>query len=401
MSSDTVIAAEGAVPAAVRRPLWPRIRRAIFWTHLAAGCSAGVVIFMMSVTGVLLTYERQIMASLEAASWAEHPADAERMTVEALLESVRGEDFRPAQVVVRSDPAAPVQISAGRRNRVELDAVTGAEVPPGAPAVDEFFTTLMRIHRWFALEGDARDTGKAITGAANLAFLFILLSGLVIWLPPVWKRAFLLAQIRFSRRYPTAKARDYNWHHVIGIWSLVPLVFIVASATVFNYGWASEVLYGIAGAKPRAEAETDAPAATPLAGALDTDALLTAASAAAGDWERLTLTLPETGAESVELIVDRGNGAQVQHQTVMTVDRRSGAVLSEVQRYGDDPGRYARFVNRFLHTGEIYGIPGQTIAGLVSLGGALLVWTGLALAWRRLIAQPMRRRAAAARRVAG
>ena len=39
---------------------------------------------------------------------------------------------------------------------------------------------------------------------------------------------------------------------------------------------------------------------------------------------------------------------------------------------------------RFAHTGEVLGIPGQTIAGLVSAGGAVLVWTGMALAWRRL-----------------
>jgi hypothetical protein len=38
---------------------------------------------------------------------------------------------------------------------------------------------------------------------------------------------------------------------------------------------------------------------------------------------------------------------------------------------------------RFAHTGEVAGIVGQTVAGLVSAGGAFLVWTGLALAFRR------------------
>jgi uncharacterized iron-regulated membrane protein len=38
---------------------------------------------------------------------------------------------------------------------------------------------------------------------------------------------------------------------------------------------------------------------------------------------------------------------------------------------------------RFAHTGEVLGLPGQTVAGIVSAGGAVLVWTGLALAWRR------------------
>jgi hypothetical protein len=49
-------------------------------------------------------------------------------------------------------------------------------------------------------------------------------------------------------------------------------------------------------------------------------------------------------------------------------------------------GRRARSWLRFAHTGEVYGTFGQTIAGLVSLGGAVLVWTGLSLAFRRLMA---------------
>jgi len=34
------------------------IRTVLFWAHLAAGTVAGVVILIMSVTGVALTYEK-------------------------------------------------------------------------------------------------------------------------------------------------------------------------------------------------------------------------------------------------------------------------------------------------------------------------------------------------------
>jgi uncharacterized iron-regulated membrane protein len=37
-----------------------QIRKIIFWCHLTAGVFAGVIILIMSVTGVLLAYERQI-----------------------------------------------------------------------------------------------------------------------------------------------------------------------------------------------------------------------------------------------------------------------------------------------------------------------------------------------------
>lgn len=57
-------------------------------------------------------------------------------------------------------------------------------------------------------------------------------------------------------------------------------------------------------------------------------------------------------------------------------------------------GRRARSWLRFAHTGEFYGLTGQTIAGLASLGGAFLVYTGLSLALRGLAAWLKRRRAA-------
>ena len=46
-------------------------------------------------------------------------------------------------------------------------------------------------------------------------------------------------------------------------------------------------------------------------------------------------------------------------------------------------GRRLRMYSRFLHTGELFGLIGQTVAALCTLAAILLVWTGLALAWRR------------------
>ncbi|MGY0649482.1 MAG: PepSY domain-containing protein, partial [Paraglaciecola chathamensis] len=47
---------------------------------------------------------------------------------------------------------------------------------------------------------------------------------------------------------------------------------------------------------------------------------------------------------------------------------------------------------RFLHTGEYFGVIGQSIAGLVSLIACILVYTGMLLAWRRLIIAPKQRK---------
>ena len=51
------------------------IRSAIFWLHLAVGLTMGVFILIMSVTGVLLTYERQMLRAAQNAAITA-PADA-------------------------------------------------------------------------------------------------------------------------------------------------------------------------------------------------------------------------------------------------------------------------------------------------------------------------------------
>jgi uncharacterized iron-regulated membrane protein len=50
---------------------------------------------------------------------------------------------------------------------------------------------------------------------------------------------------------------------------------------------------------------------------------------------------------------------------------------------------------RFAHTGELGGLAGEFVAGLVCLGGAFLVYTGLALSLRRFLAWRTRARSKA------
>jgi uncharacterized iron-regulated membrane protein len=81
---------------------------------------------------------------------------------------------------------------------------------------------------------------------------------------------------------------------------------------------------------------------------------------------------------------------------IVTVDARDGKVVRVLQGgAAQSAGQTARVWFRFVHTGEQYGVVGQTVAGIASLAACLLVYTGLALAWRRLIRPLFRRRAPA------
>ena len=95
----------------------------------------------------------------------------------------------------------------------------------------------------------SRATGKAITGVSNLIFLFIVLSGFYLWWPRAWTWT-QFRQVLWFRGGLPSKARDFNWHHVIGYWSLVPLAVIVWSGVVIGYPWASDLTFRMAGEAP-------------------------------------------------------------------------------------------------------------------------------------------------------
>ena len=81
--------------------------------------------------------------------------------------------------------------------------------------------------------------------------------------------------------------------------------------------------------------------------------------------------------------IDRGNGARPDLRTSITVDPKTGAIDKTETYSSYNAARKIRLWVRWIHTGEAGGFLGQTIAGIASGAGALLVWTGFALAWRR------------------
>jgi len=83
--------------------------------------------------------------------------------------------------------------------------------------------------------------------------------------------------------------------------------------------------------------------------------------------------------------VDSGNGVQAGKKRTVTLARDGSGIVATPVGDVASPGSKARRVIRYLHTGEVLGIVGQTIAGLAALSAVVLVYTGLSLAIRRLI----------------
>ncbi|HYP79339.1 MAG TPA: PepSY-associated TM helix domain-containing protein, partial [Steroidobacteraceae bacterium] len=306
-------------------------------------------------------------------------------------------------LVFNADPTAPVAVSAGRGTVALLDPWSGATIADASAGTRGFFRAVENWHRW--LGANARSTRANLQDYANLLFLFITISGLYLWLPAVWRWRTVRGLLLFQRRYINAKVRDFNWHHVFGAWMLVPLFLIALSGVVMSFPWANNLVYAAFGEKapqrgvggggggggssgpgaaggPGDSRPEGPPEVTSL------QKLLEATTARIENWQRITIPLAARG-ERIELAVELKSGERRPPRRTVVLDRSDASVLkvqgATAAAASPSRGQQARTWMRFAHTGEQYGVIGQTIAGVASLAACFLVYTGLALAWRRLI----------------
>jgi uncharacterized iron-regulated membrane protein len=292
---------------------------------------------------------------------------------------------------------------------VFVDPYTGRVLGEGSKRARAFFRSVTDWHRWLAASGDARPTGRAVTGASNLAFLFIVLSGIVLW----WPRGFAWKHLRPITLFQgglSGKARDFNWHNVFGFWSAIPLAVIVAGGVVISYPWATDLVYRLTGSEPPRRPAAGGPggAPAPRAGgegaarvaqgesrppvALDgLDRAWETAAAQVPGWQSLTLRVPNALDAPFAFTIDTWAAARQPSTRSQLVVGRDGQVVRFEPYAAQSRGAKVRGWLRFLHTGEAFGIVGQTIAGLASAGAVMLAWTGVTLALRRFAAWRQRR----------
>lgn len=371
------------------------LRLVFFWAHLVTGVAGGLLIAIMSATGALLAFETEIVAWADGPS-AKASATATPKPLDELVARVRAErpDVAITALTLKSAPGAAPYVALGRDDGRYVDPFTGEVRVPGGARWRAAFDTIEGVHRTLGATGPRRDTGKAFTGAANLGFVSLTLTGLWLWWPRRWALRALRPVVWF-RRGLAGKARDFNWHTTIGLWCALVLAVVSVSGAVISYRWASDLVYRAAGETPPAPAPTPArlPAPSPDAEPLPIQALVARVSAEAPAWEAITLRagnapFPGAGrrgeaAAAVSFTVrDPSTGPRFTSRS-FTLHPFTAEVL-KAERYADaTPGRRARIWLRFLHTGQALGVPGQVAAAIASLGALVLVWTGFALSFRR------------------
>lgn len=363
-------------------------RKILFWLHLISGLVAGIVIFIMCVTGALLSFEKNITEFAERESrYVSAPTDSPRMPIAEVLNKVRAArpDAKISGITQLNHPNAALQIAFGRDGQIFANPFNGEISGERAKGWHGFFGIVEDLHRWIAFPGGGRPVGKAITGVCNIIFLFLAISGIYMWFPRRWSWKHFRAAMVFRSKVK-GKARDFNWHTVIGFWTSLVLIILTSTAAVISYQWAGNLIYTLTGNEvPQQQGRSSTASGQqneqPFTIPENLDAVW-AKAASQPNWKSISLRLP-IAKDAAVFTIDEGIYRNIFGRSILTIDAKT-AEISKWESYGEqNSARQIRSWFRFTHTGETGGFVGQLIGFLACVGGAVLVYTGFALVWRR------------------
>jgi uncharacterized iron-regulated membrane protein len=217
------------------------------------------------------------------------------------------------------------------------------------------------------------DVGKAMVEAAGLAMLCMLPTGFWLW----WRRRQLTLNWRANR-----KRIMWDLHSATGIYAFVFLLLMSVTGFFISF---EQPLYWATSSPPyqRTRPPHSVVAITP-GGRVNLDSLLATADAALPGQTTVAVGFPEDAQDSYDIEKRAPDDRSATSHGAVFVDQYSGRVLRVDDFDKIVPGYRAVRINRSLHTGDWWGLPGHIVLSITSLMLALMAVTGTIIWWRKL-----------------
>jgi sulfite reductase (NADPH) flavoprotein alpha-component len=225
-----------------------------FKIHWILGITAGIVLFVVGVTGAVLSFEKEITRFINQDSFiVSVPENKTKLSTKELLEKFQAINPKAKinSVSITNEPSSSVVINvagigegkeARRGVNYYLNPYT-AEILPDLKG-KEFFSLMLRLHRWLALEGDAREVGKQTVAISTVALIVLVISGIIVYWGRIKHSFFKSFTFKFKHK---GRAFLSTMHSAIGMW-VIPFYLLAALTGLYwSYGWYNTMLYKIAG----------------------------------------------------------------------------------------------------------------------------------------------------------
>ena len=211
------------------------MKKALRKIHLWLSVPTGIIITLVCFSGAMLVFEKEITEAIKPELYFVKEAKGEPIPMQQLMEKV--EETLPdsvsiSGVTVFADSTRTYQVSLSkpRRASIYVNQYTG-EVTGRSERLP-FFNTMFRLHRW--LLGSSSGVGKLLTGICTLVLVFILLTGILMWLTNRNK------PLKASLAIHVTKGWGRFWHdlHVAGgIYTTIFLLAMALTGLTWSFSW--------------------------------------------------------------------------------------------------------------------------------------------------------------------
>lgn len=211
------------------------MKKALRKIHLWLSVPTGIIITLVCFSGAMLVFEKEITEAIKPELCFVKEANGEPIPMQELMEKV--EETLPdsvsiSGVTVFADSTRTYQVSLSkpRRAAIFVNQYTG-EVTGRSERLP-FFDTMFHLHRW--LLGSSSGVGKLLTGICTLVLVFILITGILMWLTNRNK------PLKASLAIHVTKGWGRFWHdlHVAGgIYATIFLLAMALTGLTWSFSW--------------------------------------------------------------------------------------------------------------------------------------------------------------------
>ena len=223
-----------------------------FWfqLHWFVGIVFGLTLFIIGVSGAILSYEKEILQAINKDTYFVNiPQDKQILSTKEILEKYQTEnpDSKINSISFSSDKSSSVVLNIAskdpnnrRGESIYLNPYT-AEVLPQIEGKD-FFMFFFKLHRWLTFEGDTQWIGKNAVALATIACIILTIGGVIVY----WSRVKnnFLKSFTFSFK---SKNRAFlsTMHSAIGMWVVPFFLLMCFTGLYWSYDWYRSAMFTV------------------------------------------------------------------------------------------------------------------------------------------------------------
>lgn len=348
------------------------LKRIFFQLHLLLGLTSGAVVFVVSTTGAMYAFEEEFR------SWMYHDVlfvkpEGNRKPITELIKNAKTEFPKPGvkNIRIQTNPESSIEIILKNKQSVLVNPYTG-KVLGSFNKENDFFGIVLQLHRSLCIG----DTGKIITGTSATIFIFMLLSGIILWWPQ--NKALFKQKLTIKRNAPSKK-RTYDLHSVLGFYASWILIFTALTGIVWSFKWAENTMYWLNGSKKEERRFHSEYLANTKR--LSIDKVLEYSASLYNQSNECFIGVPEDSTGVYRITFRYDDGGFYRKTDQLFYDQYTGKLLKAHLFETSSQGDKLKGTNYAIHTGKVFGLTGQLFVFFAALISASLPITGF-LMWK-------------------